>query len=75
MKQKKKEKPHSRVLLENPYDIETLLESLLIASHHGKDIIFMDSFTAQLRKNPDADITELSYNILRDLNLLKLEKI
>lgn len=74
MKQKKKEKTYSRVLSENPYDIETILESISIASISGKEIVFMDTLLFQLKKDPELDITELSYNILRDLNLLKLEK-
>jgi hypothetical protein len=75
MKQEKKEKPRSRILLENPYDIETILESIIIASKGSKEILFMDKLIAQIRLDPTIDTTELSYNILRELELLKLEKM
>jgi len=75
MKQQKKEKPHSRILLENPYDLETVLESITIASRNSKEILFMDKFIACIRLDPTIETTELSYNILRELELLKLEKI
>lgn len=75
MKQQKKEKPRSRILLENPYDIETALEAIIIASKSSKEILFMDRFIAHIRLDPTIDTTELSYNILRELELLKLEKI
>jgi hypothetical protein len=74
MKQQKKEKLHSRILLENPYDIETLLEAIVIASQNSKEIIFMDRLISHMRLNPTIDTTELSYNILRELEILTLEK-
>jgi hypothetical protein len=74
MKQQKKEKPRSRILLENPYDIETILESIAIASRNSKEILFMDRLISHVRLDPTIDTTELSYNILRELELLKLEK-
>ena len=74
MKQQKKEKPRSRILLENPYDLETILESITIASRDSKEILFMDRLIARIRLDPTVDTTELSYNILRELELLKLEK-
>ena len=70
MEQKRKEKLHSRILLENPYDIETVLESLTIASSSGKEIHFMDKFINQIRTEPQSDTTEVSYKILQDFNLL-----
>ena len=75
MKQQKKEKPRSRILLENPYDLETVLESIAIASRDSKEILFMDRLISCVRLNPTVDTTELSYNILRELELLKLEKM
>jgi hypothetical protein len=75
MKQQKKEKPRSRILLENPYDLETVLESIAIASRDSKEILFMDRLISRVRLNPTVDTTELSYNILRELELLKLEKM
>ena len=74
MKQQKKEKPRSRILLENPYDLETILESITISSRDSKEILFMDRLIAHIRLDPTVDTTELSYNILRELELLKLEK-
>jgi hypothetical protein len=73
MEQKRKEKLHSRILLENPYDIETILESLHIASAAGKEIHFMDKIINQIRNEPKIDTTEMCYKVLKDLNLLKLE--
>lgn len=75
MKQQKKEKPRSRILLENPYDLETVLESIAIASKNSKEILFMDKLIAHIRIDPTIDTTELCYNILRELELLKLEKM
>lgn len=74
MKQEKKEKLHRNILLENPYDTETILESIIIAAKDGKDILFVDKLIANLRQDPKTDTVELSYNILRELELLKLEK-
>lgn len=70
MEQKRKEKLHNSILLENPYDIETVLESLKLASSKGKEIHFMDKFINQLRTNLSGDTTEISYKILQDLELL-----
>lgn len=73
---KEKQKPSStKVLYENPYDIETLLESLIIAEKNDKEFLYMDKFIATLRLDPEGDITNINYNILRDLGLLKLVKL
>ena len=61
-----------RVFLENPYDIETILESITIASRSGKEIIFLDRLITGMRKTPDSDMTKLSYDILSDLQLIQL---
>lgn len=63
------------IFLENPYDIETLFESLSIASSNDKELLYMDRLVAHLRLDPLADLTTINYNILRELEVLKLEKI
>lgn len=63
-----------RVFLESPYDIETVFESLSIASRHDKELVYMDRLIAHLRLDPIGDLTEINYNILRELGILKLEK-
>ena len=72
MEPQKKEKLRNRVLVENPYDIETFLESLIIASDSGREILFLDKFISNLRENPKIETTELSYKILEDLKLLTI---
>ena len=68
-------KSKTKIFLENPYDLETVFESLSIASHHDKELIYMDRLLAMIRSDPTADLTTINYNILRDLDILKLEKI
>ena len=73
----KKTKPNrseQRILLENPYDLETIFESLSISSDNEKELLFVDRLIAGIRMDPQIEITELAYNILRELDLLKLEK-
>ena len=70
MEQKRKERLQSRILFENPYDIETVFESLSIASKAGKEIHFMDKFIDRLRNDSNSDITDVSCKILQDLNLI-----
>jgi hypothetical protein len=72
---KQKQKAHqTRIFYENPYDLETLFESLTIASDHEKELIFVDRLISLLRLDPEADITTLNFKILKDLNLIKLEQ-
>lgn len=72
--QKEKKKNSSpRIFYENPYDLETLFESLTIASDKDKELIFIDRLISLLRLDPQADITNLSFKILRDLEIVKLE--
>lgn len=68
-------KKERKVFLENPYDIETLFESLSIASDNEKELLFMDRLVATIRLDPEGDLTNINYKILKDLDLLKLEKI
>ena len=60
---------------ENPYDVETIFESLKIASQENKHLIFMDRLIQTLRIDSDADLTILNYRLLMDLKLLNLETI
>lgn len=74
-KREKQKSSSTKVLYENPYDIETLFESLIIAEKNDKEFLYMDKFIATLRLDPEGDITNINYNILRDLGLLKLVKL
>jgi hypothetical protein len=72
--QKQRQKPsQSRIFCENPYDLETFFESLTIASDKDKELIFVDRLISLLRLDPQADITTLSFKILRDLDIVKLD--
>jgi hypothetical protein len=64
----------TKVLYENPYDLENIFESLNIASKHNKELLYMDRLIATLRLDPLGDITNINYNILRDLEILKLQR-
>lgn len=72
MSSKAKAEPQ-RIFLESPYDIETLFESLSIASANDKELLYMDRLVAFLRLDPYADLTTLNYKILKDLKILELE--
>ena len=63
-----------RTFLENPFDIETVFESLSAATDSGKELLYMDRLIAAIRNNPTADLTEVSYQILSELGAIKLEK-
>lgn len=63
-----------RTFLENPFDIETVFESLSAATDSGKELLYMDRLIAAIRNNPTADLTEASYQILSELGAIKLEK-
>ena len=71
---KKKKVTPTKVLYENPYDLENIFESLNIASKHNKELLYMDRLIATLRLDPLGDITNINYNILRDLEILKLQR-
>lgn len=73
-KEKQKTSSH-KIFYENPYDLQTIFESLKIAQNNNRDLIYLDLLITNLRINPKLDITNLNYNILRDLGLLKLEKL
>lgn len=69
-----KKKTHSQVFMENPYDIETVFESLSIASHNDKEFIYVDRLISYIRMNPDEDLTNINFRILEELELLKQPK-
>jgi hypothetical protein len=62
----------TRILFENPYDLENFFESLSIASRNEKEIIYIDRFLTALRSNPTGDITNINFNILKELKLIEL---
>jgi hypothetical protein len=70
-KTKKQKEKSARIFFENPYDLETFFESLNISSENEKELLFVDRFIASLRLNPTGDITTISYNILKDLKIIK----
>ncbi len=59
--------------LENPYDVQLILEGLKIAKSRNKELIYMDRLLATLRLDPEGDIVNISYRILLDLELMKLQ--
>lgn len=71
--QKKAQDSFRKVFCENPYDLEVLFESLSIASSNEKELVFIDKFIAYLRLDPQAEIAEICFKILLDLNLTKME--
>lgn len=71
----KKRVVQKRIFCENPYDIETLFESLSIASASDKELIYMDRLVSTIRLDPLGDITTINYKILKELDLIKLKNI
>lgn len=69
---KKKKVAPTRILYENPYDIETFFESFSIASKNEKELIYIDRLITSLRLDPYGDLTSINYKILMDLGLIKL---
>ena len=68
-------KKRTRIFLESPYDIETIFESLSIASNQNKELLYVDRLVATLRLDPLGDLTEINYKILKDLELITIQKI
>ena len=67
--------PDKRTLFqENPHDIEAIFECLQIASNNNKHLAYIDRLVAHLRLDPDADLINLNYRLLHDLQLLKLNE-
>ena len=69
-REQKKNSNKPKVFCENPYDLETLFESLSISSNKNKELLFIDKFIGYLRFDSRADVTEISYKILKDLDLI-----
>ena len=65
--QKKNETNERQVFFENPYDIETVFESLSAASDSNMELLYMDRLIYVLRSDPECDITDVSYKILKEL--------
>jgi hypothetical protein len=59
--------------LENPYDMQSILDSLEIAKKQNKELVYMDRLIATLRLDPEGDVVNINYRILLDLKLLKLQ--
>jgi hypothetical protein len=60
------------IFLENPYDVQAVLEGLKIAKAKNKELIYMDRLLATLRLDPEGDIVNINYRILLDLELINL---
>lgn len=69
---KKKKVTPTRILCENPYDLEIFFESLSITSRNEKELIYMDRLITAIRLDPFGDLTSINYKILHDLGLIKL---
>jgi hypothetical protein len=63
------------IFLENPYDVQCILDGLKIAQSKNKQLLYLDRLLATLRLDPEGDIVNISYRILLDLELLKLETV
>lgn len=72
----KKYTPKSQIpaFKEDPYDLETLLESIHMSSLENKELLFLDKFITNIKENPDDNTVEVSYRVLRELDILRLEK-
>lgn len=62
-----------QIFVENPYDVQCVMDCMKIAKAQNKELVFLDKLLATLRIDSEADIVNLSYRILMDLKLLKLE--
>lgn len=71
MTQENKEKRVHRIFYENPYDIETFFEGLTIASKNNKELQYIDRFITHLRLDPTQEVSAITFNILRDFELIK----
>jgi len=68
---KKRAKP-ARLFSENPYELETIFESLSIASSNNKELIYVDRLISEIRSNPQGDITNINFKILQELKLINI---
>jgi hypothetical protein len=62
-----------QIFMENPYDVQCIMDCMRIAKTQNKDLVFLDKLVATLRLDSETDIVNASYRILLDLQLLKLE--
>jgi len=63
-----------RVFYENPYDIHTFFEALLIAQKNEKEFLFMDRFLTHMRLDPLQEVASVAFDVLaKDLELMKFE--
>jgi hypothetical protein len=72
MTKKTQSKARPQIFEENPYDIETIFESLSIASVNDKELLYIDKLITAIRQTPDCDLTNINYKILEDLKILNL---
>lgn len=71
MTEKTKNKSSRKTLFnENPLDIETVFEALSVASDNDLELIYMDSLIYNIRQNPECDLTDVSYQILKEMKAL-----
>ena len=71
MNEKTQSKNQRLVFLENPHDIETIFESLSIASDMDMEFIYVDMLIHNLRSDGDCDLVDLSYKIIEKLKKIK----
>lgn len=71
MNEKTESKEQRLVFLENPHDIETVFESLSIASDMDMELLYMDMLIHNLRTCEDCDLVDLSYKIIEKLKKIK----
>jgi len=62
-----------QIFNENPYDVQCVMDCMRIAKSQNKELVFLDKLLATLRIDSEADVVNVSYRILMDLKLLKLE--
>ncbi len=63
-------KVKKQIFNENPLDIETVFEALSVASDNDLELIYMDSLIYNIRQNPECDLTDLSYQILKEMKAI-----
>lgn len=63
-----------QIFLENPYDVQCVMDCMKIAKTQNKELVFLDKLLATIRLDSEGDIINISYRILMDLKLLKLEQ-
>ncbi len=66
---------NERVFLENPYDIETIMDAMKIAAMENKELCFLDQLIGTLHLDPLGDTTDISHRILRKLQLMPTETL